>query len=237
MDDVEEGGRGMDGSEQDSSQQDSSEHGGGGQSHELAGGEVGRATPLDVAAVVAEQLSFHWEYQITPRLSGLTDEEYLWEPVPGWTLRRRGDAPPAGAQAVGSGPVTIDFAPIGMFPDADGPVAPVTTIAWRMAHVACGVFAEKNAAVFGGPALDYDSWPYTLSAQEAVVQLEEGYQRWIAGVRALTLDQLAQPWAPGQGPYGDDPVLALVMHVHREVIHHLAEVALLRDLYAHRPEL
>jgi hypothetical protein len=27
---------------------------------------------------------------------------------------------------------------------------------------------------------------------------------------------------------------ALVLHIHREAIHHLAEVALLRDLYAHR---
>ena len=28
-----------------------------------------------------------------------------------------------------------------------------------------------------------------------------------------------------------------VLHIHREVIHHLAEVALLRDLYAHRASL
>ena len=27
---------------------------------------------------------------------------------------------------------------------------------------------------------------------------------------------------------------ALVLHINREMIHHLAEVALLRDLYAHR---
>ena len=27
---------------------------------------------------------------------------------------------------------------------------------------------------------------------------------------------------------------ALVLHIHREVIHHGAEIALLRDLYAHR---
>ncbi len=27
---------------------------------------------------------------------------------------------------------------------------------------------------------------------------------------------------------------ALVLHIHRELIHHLAEIALLRDLYAHR---
>ncbi len=28
---------------------------------------------------------------------------------------------------------------------------------------------------------------------------------------------------------------ALVLHIHRELIHHGAEIALLRDLYAHRP--
>lgn len=27
---------------------------------------------------------------------------------------------------------------------------------------------------------------------------------------------------------------ALVLHIHREVIHHGAEICLLRDLYAHR---
>jgi hypothetical protein len=27
----------------------------------------------------------------------------------------------------------------------------------------------------------------------------------------------------------------LVLHIHREMIHHLAEIALLRDLYAARP--
>jgi hypothetical protein len=29
------------------------------------------------------------------------------------------------------------------------------------------------------------------------------------------------------------PMLALVLHINREVIHHGAEIALLRDLYAH----
>lgn len=30
-----------------------------------------------------------------------------------------------------------------------------------------------------------------------------------------------------------DPVIGLVLHVHREVMHHGAEVCLLRDLYRH----
>ncbi|MDN5760078.1 MAG: DinB family protein, partial [Tomitella sp.] len=29
------------------------------------------------------------------------------------------------------------------------------------------------------------------------------------------------------------PKATLVLHIHRELIHHLAEVALLRDLYTH----
>lgn len=194
------------------------------------------ATGLDdaVAGIVADQLSVHLEHHVRNRLTGLTDEEYLWQPAPGWTLRARGDSPPTGARAVGDGPVTIDFAPIGLFPEPDAPVPPLTTIAWRMAHVTCGVFAERNATLFGGPELDYTTFPYTLSAAEAIEQLEEHGARWIAGVRSLTPEELMRPWAPGQPPFGDEPTLSLVMHIHREALHHLAEVCLLRDLYAHQ---
>jgi len=40
---------------------------------------------------LAEQLDSHWRSQLRPRLDGLTDEEYFWEPVPGmWSIRPRG---------------------------------------------------------------------------------------------------------------------------------------------------
>jgi hypothetical protein len=38
---------------------------------------------LNWSAHLAEQLSWHWEAQLRPRLDGLTDDEYFWEPVPG----------------------------------------------------------------------------------------------------------------------------------------------------------
>ena len=41
---------------------------------------------------------------------------------------------------------------------------------------------------------------------------------------------LGSAWAP----YSDHTNLALVLHAHREVIHHGSEIALLRDLYAAR---
>jgi hypothetical protein len=37
---------------------------------------------MDRTRQLLEQLTFHWESQARPRLEGLTDDEYLWEPDP-----------------------------------------------------------------------------------------------------------------------------------------------------------
>jgi len=35
-----------------------------------------------------DQLGWHWDAQLRPRLADIADEEYLWEPVPGcWSVR------------------------------------------------------------------------------------------------------------------------------------------------------
>lgn len=36
---------------------------------------------LDRNAELVRQLEGHWEHQLRPRLDGLTDEEYSWEPA------------------------------------------------------------------------------------------------------------------------------------------------------------
>jgi hypothetical protein len=64
--------------------------------------------------------------------------------------------------------------------------------------------------------------------------LDEGYARWVEGVGGLDEAGLARSCGPAEGPFGELPMAALVLHIHREAIHHLAEVALLRDLYAHK---
>ena len=46
---------------------------------------------------------------------------------------------------------------------------------------------------------------------------------------------LFDPLGPTWGPYGDSTFLALMLHALDEVIHHSAEIALLRDLYRARP--
>src|SRR2546423_1701489 len=65
-------------------------------------------------------------------------------------------------------------------------------------------------------------------------QLVEPYAAWITGVRGLGADGLAHPCGPAEGPWADAPMAALVLHINREVIHHGAEIGLLRDLYRWR---
>ena len=175
---------------------------------------------------LVEQLQWHWEGKLRPRLDGLSDAEYLWEPVPGcWNVRPRD---PAATGQPGSGRYTVDFS----FPEPVPP--PVTTIAWRLAHIIVGVFGARVHSHFGGPPVSYEDFAYAGTADEGLSQLDESYARWITGVQALTWDRLASAVGPAEGPFAASPMVDLVLHIHREAIHHGAEIALLRDLYAHR---
>ncbi|OLT49278.1 hypothetical protein BJF85_10060 [Saccharomonospora sp. CUA-673] len=177
-------------------------------------------------ALLRDQLTWHWDKQARPRLEGLTDAEYFWEPAPGaWNVRPRGTgtAPIQG----GSGAMTIDFA----MPEPDP--APVTTIAWRLGHVIVGVLAIRNASHFGRTPTDYQEFEYAETADDALRQLDAEYATWLAGVEALGEEGLARPCGPAEGPFAESSMARLVLHIHRELIHHLAEIALLRDLYAH----
>ncbi|SCL56553.1 DinB family protein [Micromonospora peucetia] len=176
--------------------------------------------------LLRDQLAWHWDNQLRDRLGGLTDDEYFWEPTPGcWNVRPRGTGT-APVQA-GAGAMTIDFA----MPMPDPP--PFTTIAWRLGHVIVGVLAVRNAAHFGRAPTDYQSFEYAATATEALAQLDTEYAAWQAGVESLGETGLARPCGAAEGPYAERPLAELVLHINREMIHHLAEVCLLRDLHLH----
>ena len=165
---------------------------------------------------LADQLDTHWTHQLRPRLDGLTDDEYFWCPVPNcWTVHPGG---------------SIDF----VYPQPEP--APFTTIAWRLAHVIVGVLAMRNHSHFGGPPADYQSWQYATDAATALHQLDDAYEKWMAGVRALDDDELDRPCGPAEGPYAEHAFSELILHINREMIHHGAEIACLRDLYANSDE-
>lgn len=182
------------------------------------------APRIDWTGLLAEQLDWHWREHLRPRLDGLTDDEYLWEPVDGmWSIRPRGTS--KAQTAAGAGEFTADFA----FPEPDP--APVTTIAWRLAHLQVGVFGMRVASHFGGPPVDYQSYDYPGDASTALARLDDVYAQWMAGVRSLDADGLARPVGPAEGSYAEHPMASLVVHINREALHHGAEIALLRDLY------
>lgn len=178
--------------------------------------------------LVPDQLSWHWENHLRPRLDGLGDAEYLWEPVPGcWSVREVGTS--TAPLHMGSGRWRVEYAR----PEPDPP--PVTTIAWRLAHLVVGVLGERVASHFGGPPTSYAEHDYAGTAAGALQQLDAAYTAWDAGVRGLGAEGLARPCGPAEGPWSQATLAELVLHINREVLHHGAEVLLLRDLYRSRP--
>jgi hypothetical protein len=156
----------------------------------------------------------------------LGDEEYLWEPAPGaWSVRRRGQA--STPRTFGPGDWLLDE-------DAGDPdPPPVTTIAWRFGHLHSG-FAGRWEWTFGerrtDPRLLVD---FTPSATLALERFWPLLDRWRASVAAMTTEQLETPGF-GQYPYGSDPeepFITIVWWTNLELIHHMAEIALLRDLW------
>jgi hypothetical protein len=173
---------------------------------------------------LAEQLDWHWRNQVRPRMDGLTDEEYFWEPVPGmWSIRPRGTS--SAPESLGGGDFLLDYA----YPTPSP--APVSTIAWRLGHIIVGVFGLRAGSHFGGPPVQHDTACYPGTAEEALKQLDAVYELWNAGVRGLSAEDLARPCGPAEGPWSTYPMSDLVLHINREAIHHGAEIALLRDLY------
>jgi hypothetical protein len=151
------------------------------------------------------------------RLQGLESEEYLWEPVPGcWTVR------PAGDRWV------ADWA------DPDPVPAPVTTIAWRMWHVGLQALASYVSPALGDWPLPVRGRAWFGEPEPALQALRTSYEIFRERVSALGDDGVWAPLGPAWGSYAESTWADLTVHALDELAHHGAEIALLRDLYAHR---
>src|SRR5262245_31983290 len=147
------------------------------------------------------------------RLEGLTDDEYLWEPVPG-CLTVRPDEP--GRFVTGG-------------PPAPGPL---TTIAWRICHIGDGLREERNWRWLGRePQLFDRDIRHPLTAVEGINYVDASWMAWQELVASLTPDEMWEPMGPIAGPYGDAERIGFVIHIMDELIHHAAEVGVMRDLY------
>ena len=95
-----------------------------------------------------------------------------------------------------------------------------------------GVFAMRNHCHFGGPQADYETWPYATDAATAL-RSSTSSTALDHGVRGLSEDDLGGPSDPPKARMPTIRWPTLVLHINREVIHHGAEIACIRDLYVH----
>ena len=166
----------------------------------------------DVSDVVLDSLDGMMN-RLVDRLDGLGDEEYRWEPVEGmWSVRARSD-----------GSVTVDGAGV-----RDVDPAPVTTIAWRLWHLAVDCF-DDYARRLAGDGRDLDPDPsWHLDAGSAVASLATSWQDYRTAIAARDgWGELGDSF----GPWSRHSTADIALHAGNELVHHGAEIALLRDLY------
>ncbi|MFH9614173.1 DinB family protein [Streptomyces pratensis] len=159
----------------------------------------------------------------------MTDDEYLWEPVPDcWSVRLRGSGPgPGGTSLTGAGEWGRDTAP---FPHPAPP--PFTTLAWRLSHLSelLTLRADHSA---GTRSLTREDHRVAGDAAGALADFGASAAAWrgaLLGADDAALDTVGYSTYPyGSDP--EDPFLDTVWWVNQELLHHGAEIALLRDLY------
>jgi hypothetical protein len=158
--------------------------------------------------------------RLRTRLGGLTDEEYLWRPVPDmWSVHEQ------------DGRWVPD-------PNRDvPPPAPMTTIAWRTWHIASDCLAGYITPHLGDWPLPVPEGQWYGDAASALTDLDRAVSEFRTRISALGEEGLARELGPQWGPYEHDSWAALVLHAIDEVVHHGAEIALLRDLYLRRDSL
>jgi hypothetical protein len=151
------------------------------------------------------------------RLQGVTDEEFLWAPSVGAATVARGDDGRLG-------PVPV--------PDGDPRTRTIALLAGHLGEMALMRADYTN----GDHRLTRDdiTWPDRGSA--GIEFVRDGWGRWrgaIADLDDAELDVVGRcDWPRGLDP--TLPILDIVWWMNRELIHHTAEMAFVRDLYATR---
>ena len=128
---------------------------------------------------------------------GLTDDELLWEPMPGaWSIRPVGEI--ATPNPFVSGDLAADF-------DAGLATAagrePMTTIAWLFWHVGSMPGRAAELDVLGGEHPAESGWttpylathPMHTTADEAVAAMRTGWRALDAALAEATDEQLERP--------------------------------------------
>jgi hypothetical protein len=169
--------------------------------------------------VVLDGLDRVWRRE-RGRCEGLSQAEYLWEPVAGcWSVR-----PVDGSDGVWRANERTDDEPA---------VAPVTTIAWRLWHIASECLADYTVRGLGAWPLAVEDTEWYGSVDEALAAVDRAWAAFREGLDALGEEGLWGPLGEQHSDWAAEPWAKLAVHAQAEVAHHGAEIGLLRDLWLH----
>jgi hypothetical protein len=124
--------------------------------------------------------------------------------------------------------------------------APFTTIAWRLWHLGASTTLEFPPHDVADGAGFVQAWfsappgievPAPPTAAEAVEVVSRNWSAFATRIEGFTDDELAAPLGEAGGRWAEAPLFALLLHVIDELIHHGAEIGVLRDLYSRRSAL
>ncbi|CAN5607202.1 DinB family protein [soil metagenome] len=150
------------------------------------------------------------------QLAGISDQEFFWEPTPNcWQIRQ-----------ADSGLWTYDY----QMPPPQP--APMTTIGWRIVHLAaCKIIYYDYA--FGPGKLTFPELVIPHTAANAVTWLEQGHALLTSALAAYTDATLEQPKRTNWGEML--PAWRIFWILISHDLQHGAEIGCLRDLYRLQP--
>ena len=184
---------------------------------------------VDWGSLIVGQVEFYWSVHLRPRLDGLTDEEFFWEPVGRDVVAaaRPGRRDGAGRRrCAGADPAAGDHDRVAHGPRGGGLLLQPGQHVLRRRQRAGRRDDVRPAAPAGGAAGERRRGARPARPVVRVVAS--------TGSPRLSDEELATPLGPRGGYFSKDPMAALIVHLNRETMHHGAEICLLRDLYRAR---
>ena len=194
------------------------------------------------AETLLEMMFFIELFTLNRAWKGLTDDELLWEPMPGsWSVRPVEECRTATPFVVGTW--AADFDAERAMATAEGTATePLTSIVWLFWHVGSQPGRTAQLDFLGGPHTAESGWtspyitahPVFTTAEEAVGVMRAGWRALDTALRSAGDEQLEQPvrfWGYGGQPGRMGTGAQVIASVVNEVSHHGTQIGVLRDLH------
>jgi DinB superfamily len=178
-------------------------------------------------------------YTLRRALTGLTQEEFDWEPHPGaWGIRRREECTTPNATGTeGSEWVSDGDWAIAAAADRGDAIEPMTTIGWLLNHFGAAPGLVAKLEIVGGstvptPEIYERMWGRMIipTVDDAVTRFKEGWSALDRALRSSSDVTLERNYEGHPWKRGDLAVTAML----NEVSHHGTQICMLRDLFAHQ---